>query len=587
MNVLITGGTGFIGSRLAVRCLQRGDKVTVYGMENTEAERQNSRFIKENGARVILGSISEKEKISEVVRGVDIVFHLAAAQHEMNISDDVFRAVNVEGTKNILDAALAAEVKCFVYGSTIGVYGALEGHIHENSSCNPDNIYGKTKLEAERLVLSRYPESNVVVIRIPETYGPGDRRLLKLFRAINKRSFFLIGKGENLHHLIYVDDLVEGLLSAAESERALGEVILLAGEKPVATSEMANTIAKAMGKNLPRLHLPILPFMLMATVMERLLRPVGIQPPLHRRRMDFFRKSFILSAEKAKEVLSFTPNVTFEEGVAHTLKWYRENGLMPGSEKEGKVSSEMTVDPDLSAQIEPFDSFWEAPEDTEKGFKKFAKFYKRNYFRYVPSNKDQRILVISCGAGYLVELLNKEGYTQVLGIDSDASKIEYAVSHNLNCIAANAFPFLRANRKPFDLIFAEQEINHLTKSEILAFLDLCYQNLKDNGMLFVHSLNGANPITGSEALAQNFDHFNSLTEYSLRQILLYKGFVQIKVFPLNLYIFYENPANYIGLVLDMTLNLFFRLAFVFYGKENKLFSKKIAAAAKKIAKLEL
>lgn len=97
----------------------------------------------------------------------------------------------------------------------------------------------------------------------------------------------------------------------------------------------------------------------------------------------------------------------------------------------------------------------------------------------------------------------------------------------------------------------------------------------------MHSLNGANPITGSEALAQNFDHYNTLTEYSLKQILEHTGFRDIKVFPLKLYIFYKNPVNYIGLTLDLILNVLFRLSFLFYGKKNRLFSKKIGAIAYK------
>jgi hypothetical protein len=145
----------------------------------------------------------------------------------------------------------------------------------------------------------------------------------------------------------------------------------------------------------------------------------------------------------------------------------------------------------------------------------------------------------------------------------------------------NAFPFLKNNENNFDLIFAEQEINHLTKDEILVFLDLCSQNLNDGGTLFVHSLNGANPITGSEALAQNFNHFNTFTEYSLRQILKYSNYRQIQVFPLNLYVFYENPVNYIGMFLTTMLNTLFRIGFIFYGKDNKIFTKKVAAIARK------
>jgi len=237
----------------------------------------------------------------------------------------------------------------------------------------------------------------------------------------------------------------------------------------------------------------------------------------------------------------------------------------------------MQVDKKLAAQIEPFDSFWEAPKQIEKGYDKFSKFYHRNYLKHMPIQKTNRILVVSCGPGYFLDVLKNMGITDVLGIDSDPEKIAYARARRLNCEVANAFPFLEAGHDPYDVIFAEQEINHLTKTEIMQFLSLCQQNLKISGMLVIHSLNGANPITGSEAMAQNVNHFNTFTEYSLKQILEHAGFQDIHVFPLKLHIFYENPANYVGMAIDSALNLLFRLAFIFYGKTNKIFSKKIAA----------
>jgi hypothetical protein len=116
----------------------------------------------------------------------------------------------------------------------------------------------------------------------------------------------------------------------------------------------------------------------------------------------------------------------------------------------------------------------------------------------------------------------------------------------------------------------------------LKFLELCKKSLKSGGLLIVHSINGANPITGTESLTQNIDHFNSFTEYSLKQILEYSGYRNIKIFPLNLYIFYENPLNYIGLLLDKILSIVFKIAFLFYGKSNKIFSKKIAAVCRNV-----
>ena len=114
MNVLITGGTGFIGSRLALRCIEDGHNVRVFGRENNDAERANKKLVESKGAEVVLGSITDKEKFSHAVKEIDIVFHLAAAQHEANVGEEYFKSINVDGTRNVLEAAVKAGVKRFV-----------------------------------------------------------------------------------------------------------------------------------------------------------------------------------------------------------------------------------------------------------------------------------------------------------------------------------------------------------------------------------------------------------------------------------------------------------------------------------------
>lgn len=241
----------------------------------------------------------------------------------------------------------------------------------------------------------------------------------------------------------------------------------------------------------------------------------------------------------------------------------------------------MLTNKELTAKIEPFDSFWEGPEDVEKGYTSFYQFYKCNYLKYIPEDKKASILVISCGPGYFVNMLTKEGYSHVLGIDSFPEKVKYAKEKNLNCIVQEAFSYLERNKDQFDTIFCEQELNHLTKEEILVFLKLCWDSLKPNGTLICHALNGANPITGAEALAQNFDHYNTFTEYTLRQVLKHSNFDEIKVIPLNLYVFYKNPLNYVAMLLAYLYTLFFRFSFMLYGKSNRIFTKKIAGICKK------
>ncbi|MFQ5889863.1 MAG: class I SAM-dependent methyltransferase [Gemmatimonadota bacterium] len=249
---------------------------------------------------------------------------------------------------------------------------------------------------------------------------------------------------------------------------------------------------------------------------------------------------------------------------------------------ENKIGvSEKMLDKQLTAKIEPFDSFWEAPENVEKGYPSWGKFYEYNYLRYVPPARDARILVISCGPGYFVNLLVGKGYTSVVGIDSAPEKVEQARRRGLDCRVARVFGFLQRSDQPYDAIIAEQEINHLTKPEILEFLRTCREKLVEGGTLIVHSINGASPLTGSESRAGNFDHYNSFTEYSLKQVLEYAGFREVKVFPLNLYIYFHNPLNYVAMLIAKLNSLFFRLNFILVGKTAKMFTKKIGAVGRK------
>ncbi len=233
----------------------------------------------------------------------------------------------------------------------------------------------------------------------------------------------------------------------------------------------------------------------------------------------------------------------------------------------------------LSARLEPFDSYWQAPEDVESGYNSFYAYYHANYVPHMPADRNSNILVISCGPGYLVNTLNKHGYKNVFGIDSDPEKIAHAASHNLNCEAAEAFPYLAKKQAEYDVIVPEQELNHLTLKEQLLFLQLCKKSLRPGGYIIVYGLNGANPHVGSENLSHNIDHFNTFTEYSLTQILELSGFSRIRTMPLKLYVFWKNPLNYVGLAVTTIYELYCRIMFKLYGKNVKILSKKLAAIA--------
>jgi len=233
----------------------------------------------------------------------------------------------------------------------------------------------------------------------------------------------------------------------------------------------------------------------------------------------------------------------------------------------------------LTARVEPFDSYWQAPKDVEKGFDSFAAYYRANYLPQMPANRSARILVISCGPGYLVKMLRDRGYLDVLGIDSDPAKVEVAQRKGLPCQVARAFEFLHGEPARFDVIIPEQELNHLTLEETLEFLSLCRRALRPHGRVIVYAMNGANPLVGSENLSHNIDHFYNVTEYSLEQLLKLAGFENIRPFALKLYVFWTNPLNYVGLGITSVLELALRGTFVLYGKKVRILSKKIAAVA--------
>lgn len=326
--ILITGATGFIGSRMAQRLQNQGVELRLLGRLRNDVERSRAATLQSLGLAVHEIDLTEADLAGQV-EGVDFVIHLAAAQHEANQPEAYFEKVNVQGTRRLLEASIAANVRRFVYGSTIGVYGqALDGEIDENSRVAPDNHYGRTKLAAEQVVRRHADRIEVAIARISETYGPGDYRLLKLFSGIDKGVFFLIGSGENLHQLVFVDDLVDGLHELGTSDRTVGQTVVLAGDEILSTRNMCEHIAEAVGRPLRRIRLPMLPFMIAAVTFEQTLGRVGIQPPLHRRRLDFFRKSFYFSPTARDRLLTWRPAVTFAEGSGLAADWYRDAGLL-------------------------------------------------------------------------------------------------------------------------------------------------------------------------------------------------------------------------------------------------------------------
>lgn len=254
--------------------------------------------------------------------------------------------------------------------------------------------------------------------------------------------------------------------------------------------------------------------------------------------------------------------------------------IVPGPPRTAPVAARPRT---LAARLEPFDSYWQAPADIEKGYRSFAQYYRHNFLPHLPEDRDADVLVVSCGPGYLVNLLAEQGYRNAVGIDSDPAKVEHARRRSLDCRVERAFTFLDGRTAAFDAIVCEQELNHLTFEEMIEFLGLCQRALRPGGTLVVYGLNGANPLVGAENLAHNIDHFNTFTEYSLNQVLELAGFQEVRLLPLKLYVFWKNPLNYVGWAATGLLSLAFRVTYALYGKSVRIMTKKIAATARKPA----
>jgi len=329
LTACVTGATGFIGWRLCHRLFDLGYKVIAVGKINNSVEQGRWDSLERSGIKFREGDVTDTLFLHEAMEGCNLVFHLAAAQHEADVGEEYFRKINVEGTGNVLEEAIKAGVSRFVHGSTIGVYGAaMEGELSEESELQPTDHYGRTKLAGEQLALSYRDRMDIAVVRISETYGPGDRRLLKLFRGIKKGTFFVAGSGENIHQLIFVDDLVEGLLAAARKPEAVGQLYVLAGSERLTTNRMCNDVACALGSAKKLLRLPYLPLRIIIGVAEKVCVKLGAQPPIKVRSLDFFTKSFFFRQDKARNQLRFIPATSFVVGAKKTAEWYRQQGLL-------------------------------------------------------------------------------------------------------------------------------------------------------------------------------------------------------------------------------------------------------------------
>ena len=323
MRLLVTGGTGFIGSHLAEEGRRRGAEVVVLGLTGRPEEQANAALLSRAGAEVLSGSITDAELCQRAVRGATHIFHLAVAMREGGKGDEFFESINLDGTRQLLEAASMQRVERFVYCSTIGIYGhKAPGITREDSPLAPGNIYERTKVSAELLVRDFAEHCGVpsVILRPADVYGPRDQRLLKLFKGVARGRFPLFGSGKGRRHMVYVDDVVSAFFRACERDEALGEGLIVAGPSACTLRELLDEIAHATGSKRYGVRLPLVPMLGLAAVVEDVSAALGIDPPIYRRRMDFFHSDSEFDTSRARRVLGWEPKVDLREGIRRTLE---------------------------------------------------------------------------------------------------------------------------------------------------------------------------------------------------------------------------------------------------------------------------
>lgn len=326
MNILVTGGTGFTGTALVRRLIEEGHSVVALDyQEGLECD-----TLRSLGARVIIGSVTDAAAVDQSMKGIELVFHLAAAFRELNVPKTFYDQVNVEGTRIVLQAARREGVRKFVYCSTCGVHGNVDHPpANEDAPIQPADYYQRTKYEAEPLVKREAGDMETVILRPAAIYGPGDpERFFMIFRRVAKGTFPMFGSGRTLYHPLYIDNLVDAFLLCMPPGVGNGREYLIADEHYYAIEDIVRAVGRALDVPVRIPHYPILPVVVVGHVVETICKPFGVTPPIFPRRVDWFRQNRAFDITRARQELGYRPLVELEEGLRRTGAWYRQMGYL-------------------------------------------------------------------------------------------------------------------------------------------------------------------------------------------------------------------------------------------------------------------
>jgi nucleoside-diphosphate-sugar epimerase len=325
VRVFITGATGFLGGALARALAYQGAEI--HALVRSTADRRVL-----DGLPIIWheGDITAPTGWNGVIGKMTCIIHAAGRLGEAGVAEHVYQRTNVDGTRNVLTLAMTG--KCMpriLHVSSPGVLGPIAGApAGEDAPLAPSNAYERSKAAAEAVTREFIRRGLPVIIARPGfVYGPGDKHVLGLFRAIFRGQFFYVNAGRHFCHPTFIDDAVDGMLSCLSQGRA-GEIYHITGPRPVTFREFAETIANALEVTSPRLSLPRWCATVGAFGLEALGRLARRKPPLSRQAVAFFAEDRLFSWQKARDDLGYSPRHDVTTGIPLTAQWYRQRGWL-------------------------------------------------------------------------------------------------------------------------------------------------------------------------------------------------------------------------------------------------------------------
>ena len=323
MKVFMTGATGFVGSFLAETLCQANHEVRCLVRKES-----NLRWIADLDVECYYGSLFDLDSLVRGMEGCDCVYH-AAGVTKARTKEEYFR-VNYEGTKNILNAALKHKQKIsrFVHVSSQTAVGPSPTiiPIDESHPANPITYYGESKWAAEEYIGSLHNKLPITIVRPPAVYGPRDEDILEFFRTVKFGLIPQLGKADKYLRLIYVKDLVRGILMAGENENSVGKTYFITSPKPYSWEEISRLTLDILQKRGFRVHIPVSLIKIVAGASEA-LASLTKKPALVNKQkvIDMEQNFWTCSPKKAQKELGFTAEIGLETGIRETLTWYKEH----------------------------------------------------------------------------------------------------------------------------------------------------------------------------------------------------------------------------------------------------------------------